>query len=148
MTASQPPPPAPGVTFLPFAPAARDRACSGIAYDTVRGRGNFDDGHPNEYPPDRPELPKSTSLPDQGGKPGQRGRRAQFRPRRGASETSSSSEQSFYDAGPDSAPTAARGGRFRDGRPQPGGPQSLRGASRAAPGRQARGGGWGWRQSG
>jgi hypothetical protein len=55
------------VTFgLPSGHA--QRSCTGIEYDTVRGRGNFDDGFTNDYPVDLPEVRQSQSVEFTGGK--------------------------------------------------------------------------------
>lgn len=121
---TEPQPRHPGVTFEAASHGTRPH--SGAQYDTVRGRGKFDDGHPNDYPQERPEIQKSTSFDP--AKRGQRGKRTQFNPRRADSQTSSSSERGYYAAGPDSAPAGAQGWGFRENNPTR--HQSLRGSSR------------------
>jgi hypothetical protein len=82
-------------------PSSHPRASStGIEYDTVRGRGNFDDGYTNDYPADLPEVRKSQSVEFTGGKRSRGSGRAGGGPRRGGY-----GRDSGYDQGPVSAPT-------------------------------------------
>jgi hypothetical protein len=101
-----------------FRLSAQSGHFSGKQYDTVRGRGNFDDGYPNDFPSDDSSEGHRSKSFDGFGR-SSRGKRAHFNPRRSDPEasTSPSVRGRHYDEGPVSAPTG-HGWRPRDERPR------------------------------